>query len=237
MAHDPGSFYDRYWSQRDRPATEARSRERARLSVELLRGAGIERGRLLDVGCGPGWAMEVFASAGYEAAGVDVSDAAVEEARRRGLDARALDVDGTGADLLASSLGGPYDAVTLLEVLEHLLDPAEVLDKIQRLLRPGGALVASLPNEIHLARRFSCLLGRLPFGGHRDPHVRHFDRRRARLLFDEAGLQVRAELPVSIVPPRRRMLRALLYPAVRAFPGAFALATVYLLERRPRGQG
>jgi SAM-dependent methyltransferase len=237
MSHDAGSFYDRYWSERDRPATEARSRDRARLSVDLLRDAGIQRGRLLDVGCGPGWALEVFSSAGYETIGVDVSEAAVEEARRRGLDARALDFEKAGAELLASSLGGPYDAVTLLEVLEHLLDPAEALEKAQGLLRPGGALVASLPNEIHVARRLSCLVGRLPFGGHCDPHVRHFDRRRSRMLFDAAGLQLRSERPVSIVPPRRRMLRALLYPAVRAFPGAFALATVYLLERRPRGQG
>jgi hypothetical protein len=67
--------------------------------------------------------------------------------------------------------------------------------------------------------------------------VRHFDRHQARGLFEAAGLRVLAERPVSIVPPRRGRLRAVLKPAVRAFPGAFSMATVYLLERGSGGQG
>jgi 2-polyprenyl-3-methyl-5-hydroxy-6-metoxy-1,4-benzoquinol methylase len=236
MATDAGCgvLHDRYWAERDRARTEPRSRERAAAAIGLLGEAGISRGRLLDLGCGPGWALDAFRAAGFDARGVDASGAAVEEARARGLDAVCLDVAAADADSLRRAAGGGFDAAVLLEVLEHFADPLAVLGKARALLAPGAPLVISLPNEIALPARLALLLGRLPFGGHDDPHVRHFDRWRARRLLAEAGLRVVAERPISIVPPRMRALGALLRPAVRILPGCLAIATVYLAREASR---
>jgi 2-polyprenyl-3-methyl-5-hydroxy-6-metoxy-1,4-benzoquinol methylase len=230
MAIDAKTVYDRYWAARDRARSEPRSRERAGIAIGLLRDAGISRGRLVDLGCGPGWTLDAFRAAGFDARGVDGSSVAVEEARARGLDALLLDLEDADQGSLRCATGDGFDAVLLLEVLEHLADPLAVLRKARGLLAPGGLMVVSLPNEIALPARLSILAGRLPFGGHDDPHVRHFDRRRARRLFADAGLRILASEPVSIVPPRMRVLRSLLGPATRLAPGCFALAIVHLVR-------
>jgi 2-polyprenyl-3-methyl-5-hydroxy-6-metoxy-1,4-benzoquinol methylase len=237
---DAALRYDTYWREREADAerTAARSRARAVLALALLerRGTGRAGGgggaaaqpgrapfRLLEVGCGPGYALEVFAAAGYDADGVDVAAHAVERACARGLRARVLDVE--REDFGQSR----FDAVVLLEVLEHLSDPLAVLLKARAALAAGGVLVVSLPNEIHLVRRLAVLCGRMGFGGHDDPHLRHFDASSARRLFAAAGLRVVAQASDSVVPPRRRLLRALTAPLNAWLPGLFAVARVYLL--------
>jgi 2-polyprenyl-3-methyl-5-hydroxy-6-metoxy-1,4-benzoquinol methylase len=187
-------------------------------------------GRLLDAGCGPGWPLEEFARSGFHAVGVDASATAVEEARSRGLDARRLDLERDPLKSILESGAEGFDAVVALEVLEHLADPLAAIDELGSVLKPGGLLVVSLPNEAHLLARLRMLFGALPFGGHDDPHLRHFDRRLARRLFEAARCRVADERPVSIIPPRWRALRAILGPAHVLFPGCWAMATLYLLQ-------
>jgi len=232
VSFEPACVYDRYWASRDRPRAEARSRERGALAARLLIEAGAAGRRVLDAGCGPGWTLEELARAGFQATGADVSPAAVDEARSRGLEARVADLSGHPDDL-GRAVGGSYDAVLLLEVLEHLLDPLAALGAAFKLLAPGGLLAVSLPNEVSLASRLRVLAGRLPFGGHDDPHVRHFDRRLARRLFAAAGAKVLAERPVSIFPPSWKLIRTAAAPLLSVAPGAFSIASIYIL--RPEG--
>lgn len=224
--------YDEYWRERASEARRDRSRQRAKAATELLRAAGLGDGRLCEVGCGPGWTLEVFRDEGYEAFGLDASGAAAESARGRALEVRVADLEGPGweAEVAAS---GPIDIVVALEVLEHVLDPLRLLRRLRALVRPGGAIVLSLPNELPWPARLSVLFGRLPFGGHDDPHIRHFDRAGARRLFAAAGLEPLGERPISLVPPRWPLLGRLAAPLARAFPGAFAISTLYLFT----GQG
>lgn len=232
------SDYDRYWRERDDERTRARSRVRALLALSLLGRALTRqsRPRLLDVGCGPGWSLEVFRGAGYDVRGLDVSPHAVNLARGRGLDAQICNLE-------EGEIPGQYDVAVALEVLEHLAEPLAILRSLKGALLPGGRLVISLPNEFHLGRRLAILVGRVPFGGHDDPHLRHFDDRHARRLFAAAGLRVVARLSDSLMPPRWKLLKGLLAPLVGLLPGLFALANVFLLEVesttsvRPAGDG
>jgi 2-polyprenyl-3-methyl-5-hydroxy-6-metoxy-1,4-benzoquinol methylase len=219
-------YYDRYWSQRDLERAAARSRARARIALELL---GPSRGRLLEVGCGPGWALESFRDAGFEARGIDVSARAVELARARGLDAEVLDLlEAPGGEGVVQA--GGFDVVAALEVLEHVEDSLGLLRRALALVRPGGSAVVSLPNEFHCLRRLAMMAGRPGFGGHDDPHVRHFDVRSAARLFAAADARVERSGWDGLCPPRFGVWKRLLDPLARLSPSLFAIAGVHRIR-------
>ena len=97
-------------------------------------------GALLDVGCGTGFFIESVADR-YEAWGVDPSPTAVEMCHQRGLERV---VEGSAYDLSAVN-GRRFDAVTFLDVLEHLDEDARALQEAMRVLRPGGVVIATVP--------------------------------------------------------------------------------------------
>ncbi len=233
---DAASRYDQYWTERDLARTRARSRGRAAIAFDLLRGVRSARGEevssgeLLEVGCGPGFALEVFTEAGFSARGVDVSSEAARQAADRGLRVERADVEAGDLD------GQCYDLIAAFEVLEHLVDPLTALQRLHRLLKTGGLLLISLPNEFHVLRRLSILIGRPGFGGHEDPHLRYFDDFSARRLFEAAGLRVLAQASDSVVPPRRSWLRAMTRPFQVVFPRLLSISNVYVLEAVQSGE-
>lgn len=220
-----------FWSSEDRERASARSRGRAGLALRLLERASIRGGRLLDLGCGPGWVLEAFRSAGFEVLGVDSSREAVRLAREKGLPAEVLDVE-------RDELPSGYSLISAFEVLEHLRDPLEVLGRMVRALEPGGALLVSLPNEFHLPRRLSILFGKpaaaghREFGGHRDPHLRLFTPKAAESLFLEAGLEVLDRAFSGLLPPRW-IFQGISGGLAALRPSLFSISGVYLLG--PRG--
>jgi 2-polyprenyl-3-methyl-5-hydroxy-6-metoxy-1,4-benzoquinol methylase len=96
--------------------------------------------RLLDVGAHVGVFVEVAQGRGWKACGLEPSRWAVEKGRMRGLDM----IQGTlrDAELEAAS----YDAVTMWDVVEHLVDPMGDIHEVARLLRPGGVYCAHTIN-------------------------------------------------------------------------------------------
>ncbi|MFO0710610.1 MAG: class I SAM-dependent methyltransferase [Sandaracinus sp.] len=113
---------------------------------QALRAPGDARGRLLDVGCGTGDFVEHAAKAGWRARGLEPSRLASERARSRGLDV----AEGTLAQALEAHerSGEPaYDAITMLNVLEHVPDPIAHVRQCRALLAPGGALAIVVPND------------------------------------------------------------------------------------------
>ena len=240
---DSASRYDDYWRERNEVRTRARSRSRAFLALGLLRKVGMvppvpvaERApRLYEIGCGPGWALEVFRDAGFEVEGCDVSPEAVGRARELGLEVGCRDIE--QAEPGGSPAGKGSDVLVALEVLEHLKEPLPVLKGMSATAAPGGSLVVSLPNENHLLSRLLKLFGRRERGGEGDPHLHHFDRPAALRLFRDAGLKVLGRLDDSIAPPRMPVVRWLLRPLLAILPGLFSLAHVFLLEAGREGPG
>jgi 2-polyprenyl-3-methyl-5-hydroxy-6-metoxy-1,4-benzoquinol methylase len=153
--------------------------------VGLLKSHGIAGGRVLDVGSGYGFMLEALEKAGYETYGIEVSPHAVEQARRR-----------SGAQMFEQGAEEPFpfpddhfDAVTLLDVIEHLPRYAATLASCRRCLRPGGRLFVITLNARSLARP---LLGRR-WAWYQDPtHVHMFTARMLRQGLEEAGLKVEA---------------------------------------------
>ena len=104
-----------------------------------------ERGRVLEVGCGAGrflCALRVARPA-LALAGTDVSQAALAQ-----LAARAPEIEtrpGSGARLPAAD--GEFDAVLVMDVLEHVSDPDQLLGEVRRVLAPAGILHLHVPCE------------------------------------------------------------------------------------------
>ena len=109
----------------------------------VLKGA-----RVVDVGCGGGLLSEAMARAGADVVGIDLAPAVLEVARLHLLESGLkVDYRETGAEALAQAVGGQFDVVTCLEMLEHVPDPASVIRACADLLRPGGRLFVSTLNR------------------------------------------------------------------------------------------
>jgi 2-polyprenyl-3-methyl-5-hydroxy-6-metoxy-1,4-benzoquinol methylase len=151
--------------------------------VELLRSHGIRSGRVLDVGCGYGFLLEALEKTGYEAHGIEVSAHAAEQARRR----TRGQVFQQGAEEPFPFPGGHFDAVMMLDVIEHLAGYPAAVASCARCLRPGGKLFVITLNAHSLARP---LLGRR-WAWYQDPtHVHMFTARMLRQGLEEGGLAV-----------------------------------------------
>ena len=101
---------------------------------------GAKGNRYLDVGCSTGFVVEAARDKGWDAIGIDLNPSAIEFGRSRGLDLRAVALEDAGF------APGSFDAVSLFDVLEHLLDPRRTLRACAELLAPGGILFLYVPN-------------------------------------------------------------------------------------------
>ena len=104
--------------------------------------------RALDIGCGGGLLCEALAADGAEVVGIDLATASVEVARAHA-SARGLSIDYRvcAAETLADEHPGGFDLVCCLEMLEHVPDPAAIVEACARLVRPGGDVVFSTVNR------------------------------------------------------------------------------------------
>lgn len=104
--------------------------------------------RVLDVGCGGGLLSEAMAASGARVTALDLAPELIEVARLHLLES-GLDVDYRlqSVESLAEEAPGSFDAITCMEMLEHVPDPGSVLRACARLLKPGGVLLLSTLNR------------------------------------------------------------------------------------------
>jgi len=102
--------------------------------------------RLLDVGCGVGHFLEVARQRGWQVFGTEYSEKAVEIATEKGINMQQ------GALILSHYEPESFDVITSFEVIEHINNPVEELNKINQLLRPGGLFYCTTPNFNSLLR-------------------------------------------------------------------------------------
>lgn len=170
------AYYEEYWSESGFHPQRRINPALVKLFTHIPSGS-----KLIDVGCGNASVSgQWFQQRGCDYLGVDVSGHAITEAQAAGLNVCKIDD--------ASHLPYPnetFDSAVCLEVLEHLFQPQIAAEEIYRVLKPGGVLVATVPNAAYWRRRLELLFGCWnPLGDSlsieqpwRDPHIRFFTRR------------------------------------------------------------
>ena len=98
---------------------------------------------VLDVGCGSGAFLDQAARRGLQTAGLDLNPDGVAECRKRGHDVHQR----TAAAFFEECPDRRFDLVTSFEVMEHVPGPAGFFASAASLVRPGGGLVVSVPND------------------------------------------------------------------------------------------
>ncbi len=127
---------------------EATRAHRALQARRLLRKLGPVTGnrRLLDIGAGSGILVEEALAAGWRAEGVEPSLNLADAAAGRGLSVQC-------GVLPHSKISGPFDVVTLIDVIEHVPDPLGLLRNAADLLAPGGRMLIVTPDVNSIAAR------------------------------------------------------------------------------------
>ena len=134
--------------------------------------APLEGKKVLDVGCGGGILSESMATRGARVTGIDMGEKPLAVAKLH-LKESGLEVDyrQTTAEALAIEEPKSFDIITCMEMVEHVPDPASVINACSRLVRPGGELFFSTINRTPKAWLFAIvgaeyLLNILPKGTH-----------------------------------------------------------------------
>lgn len=133
---------------------------------------GLSGKRVLDVGCGGGILSESMSLKGADVLGIDLGERALKVARLHRLESGAqADYRLVSVEQLAREIPESFDAVTCMEMLEHVPDPAAVVHACAALVKPGGSVFFSTINRNPKAYLFAVigaeyLLKLLPRGTH-----------------------------------------------------------------------
>jgi glycosyltransferase involved in cell wall biosynthesis len=195
---------------------------------------------VLQIGCGDGALGGELARAGNRVTGLDSACKVSPEAGYETVIEADLE-DGIGR--LAQDTR-QFDRVVVLDVLEHLRDPAKLLRELRTQLAARGKLIVSVPNAVNITVRLMMLFGQFSYSdrGILDwSHVRFFTRKTIRSLLEQNGYHVTARhytvIPLErIIPirPENRLMRfasGFLRVVTSLAPGLFAYEIVAVAER------
>jgi len=125
-----------------------------------------------DIGCGGGILSESMSRCGATVAGIDMGKAPLSVARLHAMESE-LDIDyqQITAEEMAQQHPAKFDAITCMEMLEHVPDPASIINACFTLLKPGGSVYFSTINRNPKAYAFAIvgaeyLMKMLPRGTH-----------------------------------------------------------------------
>jgi GT2 family glycosyltransferase/2-polyprenyl-3-methyl-5-hydroxy-6-metoxy-1,4-benzoquinol methylase len=203
---------------------------------------------VLEVGPAQGYMTKVLQERGCRITGIEVDPVAAQEAAQ--YCERMIVGDIERLSFRRTFRKKRFDVVIYGDVLEHLVDPGRVLAETARILKPGGQVLASIPNVSHGSVRLSLLAGQFRYtktGILDNTHLRFFTKETMKELFEDAGYRILRSVPIIVDPfgPdfgfHEESFPPYLVYSVRQDPDAHALQYVIRAEpdrkarvRRPR---
>lgn len=187
-------LYESIWKDQATAAAYAGGNGRIDLAIRV-----VEKGkRLLDLGCADGILAQQLHKRFAEAHGVDISETALSIARQRGIETHRVNVDEEPLPFA----DGFFDAITCLDLVEHVFEPRVLLREMARVLAPGGSVYIAFPNIRYIIRIKELIAGRFPKtsgdvaysydGG----HLHYYTPEDMRRLLEEQGLEPVSEFGI-----------------------------------------
>lgn len=169
-----------------------------------------QKSRVLEIGCGSGDTGALAFQRGLvsEYIGVELFPAAAVEAAKVLTDVKVGNAETMAFDWQPAT----FDALILSEVLEHLVDPWALVERLAVYVRPGGLIMISSPNVSHHRIIKELILGRFELADHGPmdrTHMRWFTPKSYAALAERAGFAVRSVRPVTAFAARTRLLSRL----------------------------
>jgi len=209
--------------------------------LELL-AAAPAGSRILDVGVAAGYLDRELQARGLRVTAIEQDPVSAEKARPYCEELMVGDVE--ALDLRSHT--AKFDYLVLGDVLEHLKNPQAALGRLLETLKPGGRMVACVPNVANLYVRLKLALGRFeyePRGIMDATHLRFYTLRSLRELVQGAGLEIEAmrvtPLPLPVRFPRAarygwfRALHAMLFGVTRVFRRLLGYQFLVVAEKAP----
>jgi methionine biosynthesis protein MetW len=158
-----------------------------------------EKTRILDLGCGNGNVSKIYLEKG-RVFGIDISGNALQQAVKNGLKVKRHDLNSFPYPFDKQT----FDIIILTDVLEHLIDPLNVLKDAKRLLSQSGRVIVTVPNFARLGNRIRMLLGDpidlLHFSKYGDEveHLHWFSKPKLEYLIGKAGFSDFTFIPTGL---------------------------------------
>jgi len=141
-----GALASRWWDP-DGPQKPLHALNPVRLDYVRQR-VTLAGAQVLDVGCGGGLLSEALAKEGAQVTAIDLAPDLIRVARLHKLESGVqVDYQLQPVESLAVTHAGTFDAITCMEMLEHVPDPSAIVEACARLLKPGGRLFLSTINR------------------------------------------------------------------------------------------
>lgn len=131
--------------------------------------------KILDVGCGTGMLMKELKQSGYLVSGIENDPLAIEFSKKRGF-------EGIKSSNLEESLSiddNSFEIITCLDVLEHIENDENLLKEFERIIKPSGFLILTVPAYMFLWSYWDEILG----------HKRRYDKEKLLRKLQKAGFQ------------------------------------------------
>lgn len=145
--------------------------------------------KVLEIGCAMGYQTQAMHKIqNCQVTGIEIDANAAENARPYCDELFIDNIETFDLELLLKDK--KFDVITFADVLEHLYNPTNVLQKLRPLISEGGYIVASIPNVAHCSVIYEMAQGRFEYrnlGLLDDTHIRFFTRQTIYQTFEEAG--------------------------------------------------
>ena len=176
--------------------------------------------KVLDVGCSEGTLSKKMFQNNCEVVGIELDTEAAQNAKNY---CRELIIDDVESVNLKEIYENYFDIIVFADVLEHLKEPLDILNRFKKYLKDDGCIIISIPNITNWRIRTQILFGKFyysEYGILDTGHIRFFNEKSAKKIVNDAGFEIsKFDLTVGDVKRFSKLFHTIgmLWPNLLAF--------------------